>query len=56
MTAILHDADLIRFAAMAAFLTVTLLVGRLVTCLAPARRHPCRPPTLQRRANPTVLS
>jgi hypothetical protein len=38
MIAILQHAEVIRFAAMATFLTLALLVGRFVTRLAPARR------------------
>ena len=56
MTAILQHAQLIGFAATATFLTLTLLLARLVTRLAPARRArpqpqrcngaPTRPPSL----------
>jgi len=56
MTAILQHVELIRFAAMVTFLTVTLLLTRLVTRLALARRArpqperrngaPIRPPSL----------
>ena len=38
MIAILQHAEVIRFAAMATFLTLALLLGRFVTRLAPARR------------------
>ena len=43
MTAILQHTELIRFAAMATFLTLALLLGRLVTRLAPARRARSQP-------------
>ena len=43
MIVILQHAEVIRFAAMATFLTLALLLGRLVTRLAPARRTRSQP-------------
>jgi len=51
MTAILQHVELIRFAAMVTFLTVTLLLTRLVTRLALARR--ARPQPERRNGAPT---
>lgn len=54
MTAILQHAEAIRFAAMAIFLTLTLLPGRVLARLVPARRAHSQP---QRRTGaPTRLS
>jgi hypothetical protein len=43
MTAILQYAEVIRFAAMAIFLTLTLLLGRVLARLVPARRARFQP-------------
>jgi hypothetical protein len=51
MTAILQHAELIRFAAMATFLTLTLILARLVTRLGPACR--ARPQPERRNGAPT---
>jgi hypothetical protein len=56
MTAIFQHAEVIRFAAMATFLALALLLGRLGIRLAPARRTRLSAPAPQLRANPTVLS
>ena len=54
MTAIFQHAEVIRFAAMATFLALALLLGRLVIRLAPARRTRSQPQ--RRNGAPTRLS
>ena len=54
MTTILQYAEVIRFAGMAIFLTLTPLLGRVLTRLIPARRARSQPQ--RRNGAPTRLS
>ena len=54
MTTILHYVEAIRFAGLAIFLTLTLLLGRVLARLAPARRARSQPQ--RRNGAPTRLS